>query len=251
MLDRLHLAGVRRDFDLVALGAIEVADHVVAEAVDPVIVDVVVLAGDAGPVDGAVGVDVLGDDLVRGVDHKPSKRKVSAPRPPIKVSLTALNAAVSSAKICVVPSCAATISPASERLSRTSLPVPPSIRSAPKPPTRRSAPVPPERLSLPEPPQTLSSPEPPSSVSLPAIPATCLRAGAAEQHVVAGRAVQMIMVGTAAVEPGEKILEAAIVEEAVQIEACHLFKPLTQRPHEIKTTTTDFGNREVMRAGRT
>jgi hypothetical protein len=61
----------------------------------------------------------------------------------------------------------------------------------------------------------------------------------------------MIMVGAAAAEPGEKILEAAIVEEAVQIKACHLFKPLTQRPHELQTTTTDFGNRQVMRAGRT
>jgi hypothetical protein len=61
----------------------------------------------------------------------------------------------------------------------------------------------------------------------------------------------MIMVGAAAAEPGEKILEAAIVEETVQIEACHLLKPLTQRPHELQTTTTDFGNRQVMRAGRT
>ena len=68
VLDRFDLGGVRRDFDLVALGAIEVADHVVAEAVDPVIVNGVVLAGDADPVDGAVGIDVLGDDLVLGVD---------------------------------------------------------------------------------------------------------------------------------------------------------------------------------------
>src|SRR4051794_5130655 len=60
---------MRRDFDLVALGAIEVADHVVAEAVDPVIVDGAVLAGDAIPVDRAVGVDMLGHDLVLGVHH--------------------------------------------------------------------------------------------------------------------------------------------------------------------------------------
>jgi hypothetical protein len=59
------------------------------------------------------------------------------------------------------------------------------------------------------------------------------------------------MAGATARKSSEEILEAAIVEETVQIEACHLFKPLTQRPHEIKTTTTDFGNREVMRAGRT
>src|SRR6185312_6546086 len=69
VLDRLDLGGVRRDFNLVALGAIEVTDHVVAEAVDPVIVHCIVLAGDAIPVDGAVGIDVLGDDLVLGVDH--------------------------------------------------------------------------------------------------------------------------------------------------------------------------------------
>jgi hypothetical protein len=31
----------------------------------------------------------------------------------------------------------------------------------------------------------------------------------------------MIMVGAAAAELGEEVLEAAIVEEAVQIEACH------------------------------
>ena len=67
--DRLDLAGVRRDFDLVALGAIEVANHVVAEAVDPVIVGSVVLTGHANPVDRAVGIDVLGNDLVLGVHH--------------------------------------------------------------------------------------------------------------------------------------------------------------------------------------
>jgi hypothetical protein len=61
----------------------------------------------------------------------------------------------------------------------------------------------------------------------------------------------MIMAGGAARKPGEKIFEAVVVEEAVQIEACHLFKPLIQRPHEIQTITTDFGNREVMRAGET
>jgi hypothetical protein len=31
----------------------------------------------------------------------------------------------------------------------------------------------------------------------------------------------MIMVGASATEPREEILEAAIAEEAVQIEACH------------------------------
>jgi len=61
----------------------------------------------------------------------------------------------------------------------------------------------------------------------------------------------MIMVGAAACKPSEEILEAAIVEEAVQIETCHCSKPLTQRPHELQTTTTAFGNREVMRAGKT
>src|SRR5712672_2679513 len=58
VLDRLDLGGVRRDFDLVALLAVEVADHVVAEAVDPMVV-----------VDGAVGIDVFGNDLILGVDE--------------------------------------------------------------------------------------------------------------------------------------------------------------------------------------
>src|SRR5439155_11975856 len=62
VLDRLDLGGVRRDFDLVTLGAVEVSDHVVAKAVDPVIVHGAVLASDAIPVDRAVGIDVLGDD---------------------------------------------------------------------------------------------------------------------------------------------------------------------------------------------
>jgi hypothetical protein len=61
----------------------------------------------------------------------------------------------------------------------------------------------------------------------------------------------MVMAGATARKSSDEILEAAIVEEAVQIEACHLFKPLTQRPHELQTITTDFGNRQVMRAGRT
>src|SRR4051812_18189688 len=78
VLDRLDLGGVRRDFDLVALGAIEVADHVVAETVDPVIVRRAVLAGHAIPVDGAVGIDVLGDDLVLGVDHALETEGVAA-----------------------------------------------------------------------------------------------------------------------------------------------------------------------------
>src|SRR5262249_3680549 len=63
VLDRLDRGGVPRDFDLVALGAIEVADHVIAETVDPVVVNVIVLAGHANPVDCAVGIDMLGDDL--------------------------------------------------------------------------------------------------------------------------------------------------------------------------------------------
>src|SRR4051812_20520867 len=69
ILDRLDLGGVRRNLDLVALGAAEVGDGVVAETIDPVIVHGAVLAGDAHPVYGAVGIDVLGDDLVLGVDH--------------------------------------------------------------------------------------------------------------------------------------------------------------------------------------
>ena len=69
VLDRLDLGGMRRDFNFVALGAIEVADHVFAKTVDPVIVNGVVLAGDANPVDGAVGIDVFCHDFVLGVDH--------------------------------------------------------------------------------------------------------------------------------------------------------------------------------------
>src|SRR5689334_412584 len=68
IFDRLDLGGVRRNLDLVALLAVEVGDGVVAEAIDPVIVHRAVLAGDAHPVDGAVGIDVLGDDLVLGID---------------------------------------------------------------------------------------------------------------------------------------------------------------------------------------
>ena len=66
------------DLDLVALGTIEVADHVIAKAVDPVVVNVGVLAGHARPVDRAVGVDVLGDDLVRGVEQTFEAERVGA-----------------------------------------------------------------------------------------------------------------------------------------------------------------------------
>ena len=47
VLDRLDLGGVSRDFDLVALGAIEVPDYIVTDGVDPVVVSGVVLAGAA------------------------------------------------------------------------------------------------------------------------------------------------------------------------------------------------------------
>ena len=73
-----------------------------------------VLAGYANPVDGAVGVDVLGDDLVLGVDHAFEAEGIGAAAAGDGV-VTCLNAAVSAAKICVLPSWAATISPASER----------------------------------------------------------------------------------------------------------------------------------------
>jgi hypothetical protein len=57
----------------------------------------------------------------------------------------------------------------------------------------------------------------------------------------------MVMVGAAAAEPGEEIFETVVVEESVQIEACHLFKPLTQRPHELENHHRTLGKARVMR----
>ena len=63
---RLHgHAGHCDSFVIVA--AVEVADHLVADAINPMVVNVVDLAGGAFPVDGAAGLDVLGGDLLFGV----------------------------------------------------------------------------------------------------------------------------------------------------------------------------------------
>ena len=57
------------DHDPIALGAAVVRDHVVAQHVDPVVVQLVVLARDAVPVDGAVVVGVLLDIALFRVDQ--------------------------------------------------------------------------------------------------------------------------------------------------------------------------------------
>src|SRR5215475_497780 len=69
MLDRLDLRGVGGDFDLVALLAIEIGDGVVAESVDPMVVNVTIFSGHAVPVDRAVGVHMLRNNLVLGIDQ--------------------------------------------------------------------------------------------------------------------------------------------------------------------------------------
>ena len=51
------------DDDQVAVILRIVHDHVIADAFDPVIVDIVVFAGHPAPVDAAIGIGVLGDDL--------------------------------------------------------------------------------------------------------------------------------------------------------------------------------------------
>jgi hypothetical protein len=61
----------------------------------------------------------------------------------------------------------------------------------------------------------------------------------------------MIMVGAAAAEPGEEIFEPVVVEEAVQIEACHYSNLLLRGLTNYKRPPRIFGNREVMRAGKT
>jgi len=60
----------------------------------------------------------------------------------------------------------------------------------------------------------------------------------------------VIMAGAATRKLGEEILEAAIVEESVQIESCHYqtsYSDLTG----LKRLTTEFWESLVMRAGET
>ena len=250
VLDRLDLARVGRDFDLVALTAVEVADHVVAESVNPMVVGGIVLAGDADPVDRAVAIDVLCDDLVLGVDLQFEAEGVRAATAGERI-VDRFERRVSSAKICVVPSWAATISPASERLSRSSLPVPPSIRSAPKPPTSTSAPLPPDRLSLPEPPQSLSAPVPPLSVSFPAMPETSSSPEPPKRLLLVVDPFRWswpeVPPPILAKKSSKRPLSKSPFRLKRAIYSNLLFRGLTKR----KTTTSDFGNREVMRAGRT
>ena len=52
-------------------------------------------------------------------------------------------------------------------------------------------------------------------------PSKATLATSGEQSVAACRAVQMIVAGATTRKSSEEILEAAIVEEAVQIETCH------------------------------
>ena len=67
--DGLDLGCMALDDDAVALGSGEVGDHVIADLVDPMVVDLVVLAGDAVPADGAVVLGVLLDIAGFGVDE--------------------------------------------------------------------------------------------------------------------------------------------------------------------------------------
>ena len=77
-VDRRDLGGVSLDDDPVTFRAIEVGDGVVADAVDPVVMHVVVLAGNTHPVDRPVVVDVLVDDVELGVDQRLEAELVGA-----------------------------------------------------------------------------------------------------------------------------------------------------------------------------
>ena len=71
MLDAIDFGSVTLDEDLVAFSATEVPDHIVADAVDPVVMDIVILTGHAihAPFDRAIVVDMLEDDVTLGVDQ--------------------------------------------------------------------------------------------------------------------------------------------------------------------------------------
>jgi len=68
--DRGNLRGVAFDHDPVALGAGIVGDHVIAHRVDPMVVQLVILTGNAAPVDGAVVIGVFLDIARLGVDQR-------------------------------------------------------------------------------------------------------------------------------------------------------------------------------------
>src|SRR4029077_18829976 len=68
--DVAHADGVTGDLELVALGVTEVEDDIVADALDPVIMHGVVLTGHTRPVDRAIGIDVLGNDVLATVERQ-------------------------------------------------------------------------------------------------------------------------------------------------------------------------------------
>ena len=60
---------VSHDLDVIPLFPIEVQDHVVAKPLDPVIVHLIVFAGDAAPVDGSIVFDVTQDDVPLAINQ--------------------------------------------------------------------------------------------------------------------------------------------------------------------------------------
>ena len=78
MLDAVELGGVADDLDCVTLGPVEVHDDLIADAVDPMVVQIIVLAGDAVPVDGAVIPGVLLDEALLGIDQGMEAEDVGA-----------------------------------------------------------------------------------------------------------------------------------------------------------------------------
>jgi len=62
------LRGVALDRDRVLLGIV-VGNDVNSDAINPVVVDIPVLTRDPHPIDGAVVVHMLGDDILLGVDQ--------------------------------------------------------------------------------------------------------------------------------------------------------------------------------------
>jgi len=70
--------GMRLNPDVVAIGGVEVGDDVVAKALDPMIVGVVILPGHAAPVDHAVGIGVLGRDGHAGINITTKEKQVRA-----------------------------------------------------------------------------------------------------------------------------------------------------------------------------
>ena len=60
VFNRLHLVGMTSDFNPVPLTSFEVADHVIAKAFHPMVMNGAVFTGDAGPIDRSIGIDVPG-----------------------------------------------------------------------------------------------------------------------------------------------------------------------------------------------